>query len=117
MAFFGRYVEEKPHYRLVRTNDKGKYEGAETTGNFEERGGSTVLVITDLYLSKEALDATGSTGGMRETLEQLDVFVVFFFSSRRRHTRYWRDWSSDVCSSDLRATGLFGRRRPSRPSL
>src|SRR5258707_737387 len=30
-------------------------------------------------------------------------FVLFFFSSRRRHTRYWRDWSSDVCSSDLRA--------------
>src|SRR3712207_6034400 len=28
-------------------------------------------------------------------------YVVFFFSSRRRHTRYWRDWSSDVCSSDL----------------
>src|SRR3712207_8458980 len=30
------------------------------------------------------------------------IYVVFFFfSSRRRHTRYWRDWSSDVCSSDL----------------
>src|SRR5947209_12778052 len=29
-----------------------------------------------------------------------DTFF-FFFSSRRRHTRYWRDWSSDVCSSDL----------------
>src|SRR3712207_2668368 len=29
-------------------------------------------------------------------------YVSFFFSSRRRHTRYWRDWSSDVCSSDLR---------------
>src|SRR5947209_20376389 len=28
--------------------------------------------------------------------------LLFFFSSRRRHTRYWRDWSSDVCSSDLR---------------
>src|SRR3712207_5718642 len=28
---------------------------------------------------------------------------VFFFSSRRRHTIYWRDWSSDVCSSDLEA--------------
>src|SRR3712207_8945102 len=27
--------------------------------------------------------------------------ILFFFSSRRRHTRYWRDWSSDVCSSDL----------------
>src|SRR6185295_12432523 len=30
--------------------------------------------------------------------------LVFFFSSRRRHTRYWRDWSSDVCSSDLRCS-------------
>src|SRR3712207_7615423 len=29
------------------------------------------------------------------------LILVFFFSSRRRHTRYWRDWSSDVCSSDL----------------
>src|SRR5438445_506531 len=29
------------------------------------------------------------------------IFYFFFFSSRRRHTRYWRDWSSDVCSSDL----------------
>src|SRR5207245_4774791 len=27
--------------------------------------------------------------------------VLFFFSSRRRHTRCYRDWSSDVCSSDL----------------
>src|SRR5947209_20508254 len=31
----------------------------------------------------------------------VSVFVFFFFSSRRRHTRYWRDWSSDLCSSDL----------------
>src|SRR3712207_8633997 len=30
---------------------------------------------------------------------------MFFFSSRRRHTRYWRDWSSDVCSSDLYVAG------------
>src|SRR5258707_4396022 len=29
------------------------------------------------------------------------IVSFFFFSSRRRHTRYWRDWSSDVCSSDL----------------
>src|SRR3712207_9009143 len=33
---------------------------------------------------------------------------VFFFSSRRRHTRYWRDWSSDVCSSDLIYAVLAG---------
>src|SRR3712207_7513797 len=32
-------------------------------------------------------------------------FFFFFFSSRRRHTRYWRDWSSDVCSSDLLGRG------------
>src|SRR3712207_9023274 len=31
----------------------------------------------------------------------MDDSIFFFFSSRRRHTRYWRDWSSDVCSSDL----------------
>src|SRR5947207_11906594 len=35
-----------------------------------------------------------------------DVLIVFFFSSRRRHTRSLCDWSSDVCSSDLQsATG------------
>src|SRR5947209_13650426 len=33
---------------------------------------------------------------------------VFFFSSRRRHTRYWRDWSSDVCSSDLDIGAIQG---------
>src|SRR3712207_6867381 len=32
-------------------------------------------------------------------------YLFFFFSSRRRHTRYWRDWSSDVCSSDLAEQG------------
>src|SRR3712207_7826420 len=32
---------------------------------------------------------------------------AFFFSSRRRHTRYWRDWSSDVCSSDLKVVILL----------
>src|SRR5690606_40510889 len=33
--------------------------------------------------------------------------VLFFFSSRRRHTRFSRDWSSDVCSSDLGVLGLL----------
>src|SRR5258707_8507234 len=45
------------------------------------------------------------------------MFSFFFFSSRRRHTRYWRDWSSDVCSSDLKR-GAFeqaiGRSRGGR---
>src|SRR5947209_8851601 len=41
-------------------------------------------------------------------------FIFFFFSSRRRHTRYWRDWSSDVCSSDLDSGRGRSRRRPRR---
>src|SRR3712207_8165441 len=31
----------------------------------------------------------------------MSFFLFFFFSSRRLHTRYWRDWSSDLFSSDL----------------
>src|SRR5436309_7688778 len=37
-------------------------------------------------------------------------FFFFFFSSRRRHTRFSRDWSSDVCSSDLPGVAESGRR-------
>src|SRR3712207_6846389 len=37
------------------------------------------------------------------------TWFSFFFSSRRRHTRYWRDWSSDVCSSDLLARRPLSR--------
>src|SRR5690625_8035326 len=35
----------------------------------------------------------------------MSIIIEFFFSSRRRHTRWPRDWSSDVCSSDLRQRG------------
>src|SRR5215203_3828675 len=38
----------------------------------------------------------------------MKIFFFFFFSSRRRHTRYWRDWSSDVCSSDLGIKSVQG---------
>src|SRR5256885_6950031 len=40
---------------------------------------------------------------MTPEYEQLDICSIFFFSSRRRHTRLQGDWSSDVCSSDLHA--------------
>jgi hypothetical protein len=45
---------------------------------FEEKGGKTLLVMHDLYPSKEALDAmaSGMEPGMRETLEQLDELLV-----------------------------------------
>src|SRR5690606_40614232 len=39
------------------------------------------------------------------------IFLIFFFSSSRRHTRFSRDWSSDVCSSDLPRRLLRGYRR------
>jgi uncharacterized protein YndB with AHSA1/START domain len=78
MAFYGRYLEVKPHSRLVWTNDEGDDGGAVTTVTFEETAGKTLLVIHDLYPSKEALDGAlaGMEGGMRETLEQLDELVV-----------------------------------------
>jgi uncharacterized protein YndB with AHSA1/START domain len=79
MAFFGRYIEVTPHSRLVWTNDEGGDGGPITTVTFEERGGKTLLVMHDLYASKEALDgaiASGSTGGMGETFEQLDELLV-----------------------------------------
>src|SRR5439155_18119485 len=38
----------------------------------------------------------------------LCLIFIFFFSSRRRHTRWPRDWSSDVCSSDLSYPGNIG---------
>lgn len=79
MAFFGRYLEVSPHSRLVWTNEEGGEGGAVTTVTFEERGGKTLLVMRDLYPSKEALDAaiaSGSTSGMCETFEQLDELLV-----------------------------------------
>src|SRR6266496_6447556 len=43
------------------------------------------------------------------------ITFFFFFSSRRRHTRSLRDWSSDVCSSDLEQQVRETRRPPLRP--
>ena len=79
MAFFGRYIEVTPHSRLVWTNEEGGDGGAVTTVTFEEKGGKTLLVMHELYPSKEALDAalaSGSTDGMPETFEQLDELLV-----------------------------------------
>src|SRR6266496_464752 len=45
------------------------------------------------------------------------ILLVFFFSSRRRHTRSLRDWSSDVCSSDLPAPPRGGAALPSPPAV
>jgi uncharacterized protein YndB with AHSA1/START domain len=86
MEFYGRYIEVTPHSRLVWTNEEGDDGGAVTTVTFEEKGGKTLLVMHDLYPSKETLDAAlaGMEGGMRETLEQLDELVVTLGASLGR---------------------------------
>jgi uncharacterized protein YndB with AHSA1/START domain len=76
MAFHGRYLEVTPHSRLVWTNEESD-EGAVTTVTFEERGDKTLLVLHELYPSKEALDiGSGMADGLRETFEQLDELLV-----------------------------------------
>src|SRR6185312_9292366 len=77
MAFFGRYIEVTPHSRLVWTNEESD-DGAVTTVTFEEKGGKTLLVLHELYPSKEALDTAiaGMEGGMPEQFEQLDDLLV-----------------------------------------
>jgi uncharacterized protein YndB with AHSA1/START domain len=78
MAFFGTYLEVTPHSRLVWTNEEGGDDGPVTTVTFEERGGKTLLVMHELYPSKEALDAagTGAADAMVETFAQLDELLV-----------------------------------------
>ena len=79
MAFFGRYQEVTPHTRLAWTNEEGGEDGPVTTVTFEERDGRTLVVMNDLYPSKEALDAaitSGSTGAAGETFEQLEELLA-----------------------------------------
>jgi uncharacterized protein YndB with AHSA1/START domain len=80
MAFFGRYIEVMPHSRIVWTNDEST-DGPITTVTFEEKDGKTLLVLHELYPSKQALDdaiASGSTGtsGAAEQFELLDGLLV-----------------------------------------
>ena len=78
MAFFGTYLEVTPHSRLVWTNEEGGEGGPVTTVTFEEKRGKTLLVMHELYSSKEALDAagTGAADAMVETFAQLDELLV-----------------------------------------
>jgi uncharacterized protein YndB with AHSA1/START domain len=85
MAFFGRYIEVTPYSRLVWTNEESD-DGAVTTVTFEEKGGKTLLVMHELYSSKEALDAagTGSADATVETFAQLDELLVTLGASVNR---------------------------------
>jgi len=76
-TFFGSYLEVTPHSRLAWTNEESD-DGPVTTVTFEEEGGKTLLVMHELYPSKEALDAagTGAADAMVETFDQLDELLV-----------------------------------------
>ena len=78
MDFFGTYIEVTPHSRLVWTNEEGGDDGQVTTVTFEEKGGQTLLVMSELYPSKQALDAagTGAADAMVETFTQLDELLL-----------------------------------------
>src|SRR6188508_579590 len=78
MAFFGSYLEVVPDKRIVWTNEESGDAGSVTTVTFEERGGKTLLVMSELYPTKEALDeaGTGAQDATRETFGQLDELLA-----------------------------------------
>jgi uncharacterized protein YndB with AHSA1/START domain len=85
MAFHGRYLEVIPPSRLVWTNEEAGGPGQVTTVTFEERAGKTLLVMRDLYPSKEALDeGSGSTDAIDETFNQLDELLAALGASPGR---------------------------------
>jgi len=83
MDFFGKYLEVTPPSRLVWTNEEAGENGQITTVTFEEKGGRTLLVMHELYPSKEALDAagTGAAEAMGESFQQLDELLLTLDSS------------------------------------
>jgi uncharacterized protein YndB with AHSA1/START domain len=84
MAFFGKYIEVTPPSRIVWTNDEAGENGPVTTVTFEEKAGKTLLIMRELYPSKEALDAamaSGEKSGMSETLDQLEAVLVTLSAS------------------------------------
>jgi uncharacterized protein YndB with AHSA1/START domain len=86
MAFFGTYLEVTPPSRLVWTNEESGEAGPVTTVTFEEKSGKTLLVLHELYPSKEALDAagTGAADSLTETFMQLDELLVTLSASMGR---------------------------------
>src|SRR5690349_15000004 len=71
--------------------------------NGSVRDGMEVATVAAADLKRTHLEL----GGKAPRVIFDDADLAFFFSSRRRHTSSLRDWSSDVCSSDLAAGGVF----------
>jgi uncharacterized protein YndB with AHSA1/START domain len=78
MDFFGRYLEVTPPSRIVWTNEEGGEEGSVTTVTLTEAEGRTLVVVTELFPSKDALEADGggAADAMEETFAQLDELLA-----------------------------------------
>jgi len=80
MAFFGTYTEVIPNERLVWTNDEGDAGQSITTVTFEEKNGKTLVILTELHPSKEALEealkGSSEESMVNETHRQLDELLV-----------------------------------------
>jgi uncharacterized protein YndB with AHSA1/START domain len=77
MDFFGRYLEVTPPSRIVWTNDEGGDQGSVTTVTLTETDGSTLVVVSELFPSKEALESDGGAAdALHETFGQLDELLV-----------------------------------------
>ena len=78
MDFFGRYLEVTPPSHIVWTNDEGGENGSVTTVTLTENDGKTLVVVSEVYPSKEALDAagTGAADALHETFVQLDELLL-----------------------------------------
>jgi uncharacterized protein YndB with AHSA1/START domain len=78
MAFFGKYLEVVPSSRLVWTNEESGDAGPVTSVTLEEKEGKTLVVLTERYPTKEALDAagTGAQEALQETFAQLDELLI-----------------------------------------
>jgi uncharacterized protein YndB with AHSA1/START domain len=84
MAFFGKYLDVVPNQRIVWTNEESA-DGSVTTVTFEEKNGTTTLVLSELYPTKEALDAagTGAQEAMHETFGKLDELLASLAATAR----------------------------------
>jgi uncharacterized protein YndB with AHSA1/START domain len=85
LEFFGKYLEVIPNSRMVWTNEEST-EGSVTTVTFEEKDGTTLVTLVELFSSKEALDEAmaGAAAGLPEQFDQLDELLVTLGASAGR---------------------------------
>jgi uncharacterized protein YndB with AHSA1/START domain len=86
-AFFGKYIEVTPPSRLAWTNEESESVSV-TTVTFEEKDGKTLLILSELYPSKEALDeaGAGAADGTHEQFQQLDELLVTLVANEGKST-------------------------------